>query len=271
MVLEQHEEKLDIKRYAEAFFELFICGALVLPGGVIGEAVNPFCIFAADCEVGDIKARMAIIEKMARRYKYIPAKLEEALSHLLQYSNKFNEDIPKLAMAVALSVTSGLVSASVLHQLLKDHLVRDGSSLSFFTLFAQTALTQVNADQLTTILRKNGLGDNLDKFFPPDDRGEEIIKLHFESSGLKVVHSYYLKQKSLAQKSDFALSLLDVVSTSSPAEVLVYITQQMANSSIVYEDIVPSLWNGICDTVDWGKGEQQFEGNIVKLMEVTSY
>jgi hypothetical protein len=59
--------------------------------------------------------------------KYFPAKLEETLQHLLQYINKYNGDnLQKLAISIALFVTHGLVSAFVIHTILKDHLIKEG-------------------------------------------------------------------------------------------------------------------------------------------------
>jgi hypothetical protein len=61
-VLEANEAKLGIKRYAEAFFEIFIVGGIMQPGGLIPEQTNIFSIFATQPEATEIKARVAVIE-----------------------------------------------------------------------------------------------------------------------------------------------------------------------------------------------------------------
>ena len=63
---------------------------------------------------------------MARRLKYFPKKLEETVSHLLTYINKFGDNMGKLGLACGLFAASGLISLSVLTSIFKDHLVNDG-------------------------------------------------------------------------------------------------------------------------------------------------
>ena len=68
---------------------------------------------------------------MARRLKYFPKKLEETISHLLTYINKFGDNLKKLAYAVGLFASAGLINLSVLSQTFKDHLVTDGNPNNF--------------------------------------------------------------------------------------------------------------------------------------------
>lgn len=67
----------------------------------------------------------------ACRYKYLQKPFEEtALRGTLQYINKFSPvEQEKLAVATAFFVANGLVSASVLLSVVKDHLVKDCESL----------------------------------------------------------------------------------------------------------------------------------------------
>lgn len=72
---------------------------------------------------------------MARRLKYFPKKLEETVSHLLTYINKFGDNMGKLGLACGLFAASGLISLSVLTSIFKDHLVNDGKMLVAILLF----------------------------------------------------------------------------------------------------------------------------------------
>lgn len=53
-------------------------------------------------------------------------RLEECIAHLLQYVNKFGDDANKLARAVGSLITMQLLPISVLSNLNKEHLVKDG-------------------------------------------------------------------------------------------------------------------------------------------------
>lgn len=221
-VLETNEAKIDIKRYAEPFFEIFIVGDLLAPGGVIANVENSFCIFSAQESIESIKPVVQIVERLSRRYKYLPVKLDETLAHLLQYINKFGENSNKLAIAVALFVTSGLAPASVMHQLLKEHLVKDRLALDFFVLFLQTCLHELTLDQVTTIIRKNGLDAKIPDFFPQSDRQEELVAAHMESVGLSEVYAFYLKQQSTVIKDQTFQTLIQMFTESTPALVLLF-------------------------------------------------
>ncbi len=71
------------------------------------------------------------------RYKYLQRPLEETtLPNLLQYLNRWPEEHrEKIAVAIGLLMAQGLASASCLQSLTKDHLVKNGTSLSLASLF----------------------------------------------------------------------------------------------------------------------------------------
>lgn len=139
------------------------------------------------------------------RYKYLQKPFEEtALKGILQYSNKFSQvDQDKLAVATALFVANGLASASVLSVLKKEHLVKDGSSLTFLTTFFKSYLSTESLDHLATSLRKGGLSD-LEAYFPPPRNTAIELSNHFKSIGLGGVVEFYTKQKSGQAKEDMA-------------------------------------------------------------------
>ena len=63
--------------------------------------------------------------------------LEETLTHLLQYTNKFEAlDSEKLSKGVGMLVSIQTVSMSILSVLMKDHLVKEGLP-RFIILFSE--------------------------------------------------------------------------------------------------------------------------------------
>lgn len=133
-------------RYADQLFEILLVGGLLAPGGSYledGAPKSPFSVLAAKSSAfDDVRAYVDVIEKMIRRYKFLQMPLEEStLPRILQYIHRFEkEQVAKLAVATALSIQSGLTSASVLAPLQKDHLTKDGLSLYFITEVFRTYL-----------------------------------------------------------------------------------------------------------------------------------
>jgi hypothetical protein len=73
--------------------------------------------------------------KLTRRYKYLQKRLEETLEHLLQYINKFGDNGPKLSRAFGMLIAMQIVPMTILSQLKKEHLVKDGEFLQPHALF----------------------------------------------------------------------------------------------------------------------------------------
>ena len=65
------------------------------------------------------------------RYKYLQKPLEEsALPTLLQYINRWPGDQKnKIALAIGVLLSQGLITASCLQSLTKDHLIKNGTPL----------------------------------------------------------------------------------------------------------------------------------------------
>ncbi|KAJ2995985.1 Basic leucine zipper and W2 domain-containing protein 2 [Globomyces sp. JEL0801] len=269
VVLESNEAKLNLKLYAEPFLEIFIVGGLLAPGGVVSiKGQNPFSIFSAEESVEVIKSRVAILVKLARRLKYIPRKSEETLSHLLTYINKFGENSRKLAIASALLTTSGIISMSVLEQTLKDHLVSDGTTLEFVTVYLQTYVQELGVDHLTLALRKANLDWRLSEFFPTKSRTNTDFTNHFNTSGLEGLVEYHKKQQKLALKGQVALRLTELFQENNASEVSIYLKEQVSEHKWQESEVCPILWDSMMNSVDWSSRVDQIEQNVIKLISL---
>lgn len=94
-----------------------------------------------------------------------------------------------------------------------------GASAEFFKIFLQTSLKEISMDQLTTILRKNGIDVKISQFFPLAKRDEDDLKEYFTAAGLVGIYDFHKKQKAVATKEELSSSLTELVASSSPAEV----------------------------------------------------
>ncbi|KAJ3009619.1 hypothetical protein HKX48_007851 [Thoreauomyces humboldtii] len=263
-ILELNESKFDYKRYGEPLFEFLILGGLIAPGGLIedGPRQNPFSIFAGDDTPEVIRARVDIMNKLIRRYKYLQRRLEDSMAHLLQYVNKFGDNTTKLARATGRLVTLQLLPMSVLTNLLKEHLVKDGASLQFMTGVFRSFLEDNKIDQLATAIKKGGLDDKLMEFFPPGKREAEYVARHFEAEGLKPLVAYFNKRQQSAVKEQVAQHLYETFQTGTPQEAATYIKQQIAANEWVETDVVPLIWDALMAANEWASRAEQLEAQI---------
>ncbi|KAI9341661.1 armadillo-type protein [Obelidium mucronatum] len=272
VILESSCEKLDYKRYAETLFEFLIAGGIVAPGGAIvddGARLNPFSIFACEDNIAPVRHRVEMINHLIRRYKYLEKKLQETVSHLLQYANKFGpENSHKFATAVGLFVSIQLVPLAVVSTLLKDHLVKDGTAITFITTVFQTYLLDQPVDQLTTLLaRVNLVDEKLLEFFPHNKRSDEAVAKHFESAGLKAVVEYLKKRKGDVVKVRVTGELQELIAGGKPqADMAALVKKEMKANSWTEAETITVLWDTIVSSVEWNSKPDGFELQLVKTL-----
>ncbi|KAJ3326990.1 hypothetical protein HDU76_012446 [Blyttiomyces sp. JEL0837] len=269
-ILEASAEKLDYRKYAESFFEFFILGGLVAPGGQLmddGARLNPFSIFACDDSIESIRPRVEILTKLIRRHKFMQRKLEETLEHLLQYVNKFERDAHKMSTFVGILISSQMVSMTVLNHLMKDHLVKDGASLQFVTGVFQVYLKEQSVDNLSAMLQRNGLDDKLLDFFPPNKRQEEYLARHFESEGLKTLVDFFKKRQASVTKDSMKGQLIEQFQENkTQPEIVAFVKQQLAANPLTEVEIITLLWDSIIESVKWSNRPEQLEGQLTKTI-----
>ncbi|KAJ3217778.1 hypothetical protein HDU67_007333 [Dinochytrium kinnereticum] len=268
-ILEGAADKLDYKRYADALFEFLVIGGLIAPGGQIaddGARLNPLSIFKCEDQTDAIRLRVDVINKLIRRYKYLQRKLEETLEHILQYVNKFGDNSRKLSTAIGIMISAQMISMSVLNQLTKEHLVKEGSSLQFVTGVFQSYLQEQNIDHLSTLLKRSGLDDRMLEFFPPNKRQEEYLARHFEAEGLKSVVDFYKKRQGNAIKDIAKAQVKDMLEASkTQLEVATYVKQNMKLNSWTEPETLSLMFEAIME-VFWKSKAEQIEAQIVKSL-----
>ena len=261
----------------EQLFEILVAGGLLAPGGSYvedGAQLSSFSIFAASSpSIEDVRPYVDVIEKMIRRYKFLQKPLEEStLSRIVQYVNRFNEDdSQKLAVAIALSISMGLTSASVLAPLQKDHLTKDGHALAFISEVFRTYLHDQTMEQLASALRKGNIRDWL-LFFPQTKRAQpDAIAAHFRSEevNLPQVADYYGRRQTKELRDQTATDLADLVRSeeSSPAEMVAMLQERATKLGQSAEEFVPVVWEGLMRGLDAEVKQDQMELLVPKEVE----
>ncbi|KDE04141.1 hypothetical protein MVLG_05432 [Microbotryum lychnidis-dioicae p1A1 Lamole] len=269
--------QLDYRKYEQQLFELLLVGGLLTPGGGFlddGAAKSTFSVTGSakePVEVSDVKSIVDVFNKLTRRYKYLQKGFEEtALPSILQYSNKFSQiDQEKLAVATALFVAVGLVSASVVLSLKKDHLVKDGTSVRMLTSFLKAFLATESIEQLSLALRKGGVTD-LEAFFPPSKQNATELSAHFKGAGLSGVVDFYIKQKAGKAKEDTLARLREYVSDEADYDEIMGYLEAVHKRGILSEpEFISIAWAGLTSGIDMGAKPELLPDLAVK--EIKSF
>lgn len=268
LTLELNDQKLDYKRYAEPLFELLIVGGLIAPGGIISTGVepNPFSLFSRPSTKDDMKQQVVIINRLVRRHKYLQPRLFETMSHLLQYINKFVDSWEKLAGFTALLIISQLVPISILNNLTKEHLVKDGASLQFVTHVFRVYLEEQPMEHLGIMLKKCSMDDKLLEFFPLNKRDNEYLARQFETEGLKSLVDYYQKRQQSIVKDDVKNKLRAMFSEGSFNQMIQYMLTQASENSWNDSEVVAIIWDALAMSIEWSNRPEQFESQVTKLI-----
>ncbi|KAG5463764.1 MAG: armadillo-type protein [Olpidium bornovanus] len=264
--------KLDYRRYVDTFFEILLTGYALAPGGTFldDEAEpSPFSIFSAGDTPESIRAHVEVFHKLIRRYKYLQRGLEDTIKNVLQYINKWDADKrSKLATALGVFMSTGLVSISVLTVLFKEHLVKEGLSLQFVTAVFRSYLDEAKIDQLSAALKKAGMDTRLLEFFPVNKRDSECFARHFETEDMKSLVDYQNK-KAKSQIKDTIVDGLKAILTDEAnpkpiPETITYLKGQMHDTGLSEAEFVCLVWDGLMASVDWSTRQEMLESQASK-------
>lgn len=211
----------------------------------------------------DVRVYIDVIEKMIRRYKFLQKPLEEsAMPGILQYIHRFDqEQVTKLAIATALSIQSGLTSASVLLPLQKDHLTKEGHALYFITEVFRTYLREQSMEHLASVLRKGGIRDWL-LFFPQTKRSQPcVIQSHFNEANLPQVTEYYNRRQLKELREQTATDLSELVRTqdATQEQMISMLKERFEKLNQAPEEFISVVWEGLVRGIDAGTKQDQVE------------
>ncbi|KAI6033005.1 hypothetical protein F5J12DRAFT_194174 [Pisolithus orientalis] len=258
---------LDYLKYAEALFEIILAGGLIQPGGSYvddGAPMSPFSILQAKhpASVDDLKNYVQVLNKLIRRYKYLQKPLEEqSLPTLLQYINRWAPDQrDKFSVTVGLLISQGIVSATCLQTLSKDHLVKNDTSITVLAIIFRAYLADQSMEHLATSLRRGNIKDLL-IFFPPNRRDGKILDNFFRKENIPQVADWYTKRQQALAKEIIVSELKDLCAQDDSAETIISSVQsKLEENPLPDTELIQCLWQGLMATVDWSARSDQIEG-----------
>jgi len=275
--LVQAGSTLEFLKYVDAFYDLFFTGGLLQPGGTNiqdGAPTSPFSVANAKepAQADDLKKYVDVLNKLIRRYKYLQKPLEEnCLPNLIQYVNRWPvEQRDRFALTTGLLMSQGIVTAAVLQNLSKDHLTKDGLSLSVATTVFRAYLVDQSMDQLGGALRRGGIKDLL-VFLPANKRDPKALEEHFKKEGLPQVAEWFAKRQYAVAKDSIVKTLKELCEDEARTndEIIDALKTSQEEQSIPPSDFVGCIWLGLTSVFDFNSNANQVEQVIVR--EVDKY
>ncbi|KAJ2659808.1 hypothetical protein IW148_004072 [Coemansia sp. RSA 1199] len=285
-VLDTAGNTLDYRRYGDSFFELFVTGGLIAPGGIINYDEEygkfPFSLFvlaSGDDPLAGAKRWGGLIVKLTRRYKYLERVFAESTEHILKHIHRFTEDENKmLAIGVGVLVTDAFLTLEPLKALQEDHLTKDGLALRFLTDMLRVFLMDNDINQLHKALVRAKVG-RLTEFFPPNKRDEDCFARHFEAEDMPVLIELHTATLTLARRNEFVDSISSILRDAKEEEIdedeeaeQIQATNlkvakaakaAMRTNKWEQHDTVSLAWDGIMNAVNWSYKSEQIEAQAL--------
>lgn len=170
------------------------------------------------------------------------------LPGLLQYIHRWlPAQKEKLAMAISVMINQGIIGATCLSSLSKDHLTKDGQSILASPLFYvhethlsamdhcstdvaintvttvfRIYLTDQSMDHLASTLKKGGIKDLL-VFFPANKRNATSLDAHFRAAGLPQVAEWFAKRQAAIAKETMLRELHERLEAEEPDDQVCFL------------------------------------------------
>ncbi|PVU87947.1 hypothetical protein BB561_006107 [Smittium simulii] len=246
--LDSAGNSLDYRKYGETFFELLVSGGLIAPGGIIeydeefGEI--SFSLFKLSNPEDPLPGAIAwvnLISKLTRRYKYLEKIFSETSTNIVEYINRYSEENnKKLATGFGLLYAEGLMSTDAIKTLQKEHLVKDGYALQFFTMLLRAYLKKQHVQNFFSILSRNRV--ELIDYFPFNKRTDEYFIRHFDSEDMHDIIKYK-KDRQVVEFRDLLMQqIADIIGSEGDRKPIVII-----------------IWDAIFSNIKWGVRSEVIE------------
>ncbi|KAJ2385359.1 hypothetical protein H4S02_004366, partial [Coemansia sp. RSA 2611] len=292
-VLDTAGNTLDYRRYGDSFFELFVTGGLIAPGGIINDDEEygkfPFSLFvlaAGDDPLAGAQRWGGLILKLTRRYKYLERAFAESSAHILKNIHRYTEAENKmLALGVGVLVSEGFLTLEPLKGLQDDHLTKDGLALRFLTDMLRVYLKENNINQLHKALVKAKVGD-LIEFFPTNKRDEDCFARHFEAEDMPVLIELHAATLAAAQRNAFVDDISSILRQAREEEsdddeeedrdefiqatnlqVAKAAKAAMRTHKWEQHKTVSLVWDGIMNAVTWSFKAEQIEAQLLRQIQ----
>jgi len=203
---------VDFETYGETFWEIFVAGGIVAPGGEVSREDGEFneaCVL--EMPVKRIPELNKLATGVLQRHRFMRPILEDVLCKVCMFVNKYDDEAQlKLGMFMANFCIELQAEASMVTKLQQEKsLVDSGDALHFCTIFFKEFLKKSTPEKLSRAL-KAGKADRVITLLPSTRRTPQNLFQHFTDAGM---HSYvkYLKSQTLEKRGEDTIEALEVV------------------------------------------------------------
>eukprot|EP00794_Sanderia_malayensis_P002991 gene2990-3448_t len=268
--------KLNYRTYAEPLLDILIAGGMLAPGGTIVEdsgnkATASICLFKCTDGIESIKQTIQLFSRMIRQYKYLEKSLDEEMKKVMLFLRGFNEHQRScLAQAVAIFLSTNMITPSVLAGLIHDHLVKDGIGLEFATKFFSTWLVYLEKDihSLVSILKKAEIDGKLLLLFPANKRSEDVFENYFRDAGLIQIVDFQRTQFNVIMRRELKEKLKEMIEMEgSPKEITLLCKEYKEKHGLMDFEICLQIWKTVMASVEWNKKEELVADQALKHLK----
>lgn len=220
---------IDFETYGETFWEIFIAGGVIAPGGEVSKDEDKFnicCILEYPLE--KIPELQKHANGVLQRHRFMRPILEDVLAKVCMFVNKYNDEAQlKLARFMANFIIEMQAEASMVTKMQQDRaLVESGQALRFCTTFFGEFLAKSTADKLSKAL-KAGKADRVLTLVPSTKRTPKNLFNHFTENNLPGYAKYLETQtferrmeETCEQVEEFLNDLVDMDQTAAQMKQL---------------------------------------------------
>jgi len=204
---------IDFETYGDAFWEVFIAGGIVAPGGEVSREDDKFnvqCVL--EIELDRVPELNKLANGVLQRHRFMRVILEDVLCKVCMFVNKYDEKVQlNFARFMANFIIEMQAEASFITKLQQEKsLVESGDALSFATIFFREFLAKSSAEKLGRAL-KAGKADRILTLLPSTKRTPTNMFKHFEEAGLPGYAKYLQSQTHDRRMEDMAEGVEELV------------------------------------------------------------
>ena len=269
----EKEKTLDFNRYGAIFWEVFVAGGQVAPGGQMAEEDPKYhtkrSVFTCDGEASVLSYRDTALLLLQRKPHMRP-KLEDVFSSLVQFLDSYDENArANLAYFIAsyMAKVPACPATFVVTLSKTDPLVNNGAALSFATRTLAALLKLSDIDRIKAGLKGAKALDTLEVLMPLRDRSPTALGDHFTAAELPSLAAMVRARnldEVMQEAQDKVVALME--EEASLADMLKTLKACQAASDLNDQQCATIAYNSIGGGVTWSKKTAQHPQQILRAL-----
>eukprot|EP00055_Hartaetosiga_balthica_P018790 m.135361 g.135361 ORF g.135361 m.135361 type:complete len:403 (-) comp9950_c0_seq1:137-1345(-) len=257
--LEEQGANLDYRTYSEQFFDIFVAGGILAPGGKLANEKldsSKFCVFETDGSNEQVEQYATMLQKVVSRYRYLELLLEEEMEKLLKFIKAFEtEDMVKFAKFSAFIIQKSVCSATVLEHLFIDSLTENTIAEEFIVEFFRAWLFSGSVSSLSSTFKSAELDYKMMELFPGNKRSFDYMLERFQLyEGLEDIVSWQLGLRSSSVKQTLVEDLITAISEGKDNDELIQMVSDVATpNKLKHSDVITLIFEALVRATNWNK------------------